>query len=83
MADKDLQTKSQKSVIKEEKVSAFSISSIKKFVGEVQAEYNKIVWPNKKMTLGLAGIVIVMTVIVSIYLGSVDMLLGALVSRIL
>ena len=39
----------------------------------MKVEFGKIVWPDKKMTLGFTGIVIVMTIIVSIYLGSVDL----------
>ena len=65
--------------VNEEEPSPYSPAQIKKFVGEVKAEFLKIVWPDKKMTLGLAGIVIVLTTVVSIYLGSVDLLLGKLI----
>jgi preprotein translocase subunit SecE len=60
--------------------SPFSPAQIKKFVDEVKAEFFKIVWPDKKTTLGLTGIVTTLTVIISLYLGSVDLLLGKLVS---
>lgn len=63
--------------------SAFSPSQIKNFVGEVKTEFLKIVWPDKKMTLGLTGVVVVLTVVISVYLGSVDLLLGKLVSSFL
>jgi preprotein translocase subunit SecE len=49
----------------------------------VKVEFGKIVWPDKKMTLGLTGIVVVMTIIVSIYLGSVDLVIGKIVSGFL
>jgi preprotein translocase subunit SecE len=68
--------------IKEE-VSDFSPEQIKKFIGEVRVEFTKIVWPDRKVTLGLTGIVIVLTIVVSAYLGSVDLLLGKLVSSFL
>ena len=63
--------------------SVFSPSQIKKFVGEVQAEFSKITWPDKKVTLGLTGMVVLLTIIVSAYLGTVDVILGKLISFIL
>ncbi|MFW2367343.1 MAG: preprotein translocase subunit SecE [Desulforhopalus sp.] len=56
---------------------------MKKFVEEVKVEFLKIVWPDKKMTLGLTGVVVVLTAVISIYLGSVDLLLGKVVSSFL
>ena len=77
-------TKSKKSSpVKGEKPSSFSPSQIKKFVEEVKVEFLKIVWPDKKMTLGLTGVVVVLTIIISIYLGSVDLLLGKVVASFL
>ncbi|PHR26626.1 MAG: preprotein translocase subunit SecE [Desulfotalea sp.] len=67
----------------EEKKSIFSPKQIGIFVGEVKTEFLKIVWPDKKMTLGLTGVVVVMTVVISIYLGSVDLVLGKVVSSFL
>ncbi len=66
-----------------EKKSRFSPTRIKEFVAEVNAEFLKIVWPDKKMTLGLTGVVVVLTVVVSFYLGSVDLLLGKIISSFL
>jgi len=65
--------------MKEEEPSPYSPAQIKIFIGEVKAEFLKIVWPDKKTTLGLAGIVIVLTSVISIYLGTVDLLLGKLI----
>jgi hypothetical protein len=45
--------KSKKSpVTKTEKQSPYSPSEIKKFIGEVQVEFSKIVWPDKKSNNG-------------------------------
>jgi len=71
------------SAVKAEEPSPFSPNQIKKFVGEVKAEFFKIVWPDKKTTLGLTGIVVVLTVILSLYLGSVDLVLGKLIAMFL
>jgi len=64
-------------------MALFYPSNIRNFVQQVQAEFKKIVWPDRKVTLGLTGFVIVLVVILAIYLGSVDLLLGKLVSLVL
>ena len=69
--------------VKTEEPSPFSPAQIKKFVGEVKTEFFKIVWPDRKTTLGLTGIVVTLTVILSLYLGSVDLLLGKLIGMFL
>ena len=63
--------------------SPFAPSSIRDFYHEVVAEYKKIVWPDRKVTVGLTGFVVVLTIVLSLYLGSVDFLLGKLVSMVL
>ena len=63
--------------------SPYSPAQIKKFIEEVKVEFLKIVWPDKKMTLGLTGVVVALTVVISIYLGTVDLLLGKVVASIL
>jgi preprotein translocase subunit SecE len=77
-------TKSKKNrIVKVEEPSPYSPAQIKKFAAEVKVEFFKIVWPDKKMTLGLTGIVVALTVVISIYLGTVDLLLGKVVASIL
>jgi preprotein translocase subunit SecE len=83
MAGKDKPNTKSKTVIPVKEPSRFAPAQIKQFIEEVKVEFGKIVWPDKKMTLGLAGIVIVMSIIISLYLGSVDMLLGRIVSSFL
>ncbi len=70
-------------VAKTEEKSPYSPAEIKKFINEVQVEFGKIVWPDKKVTLGLTGIVVVLTIVVAAYLGTVDLLLGKLVGLLL
>ncbi len=65
------------------KKASFSPSAIRAFIQEVQVEFNKIAWPQKKVTVGLTGFVIVLVVIISLYLGMVDLLLGKFVSTLL
>ena len=68
---------------KDKAPSPFAPAQIKRFIEEVKIEFSKIVWPDRKTTLGMTGIVIVLTIILAVYLGSVDLLLGKLVSSIL
>lgn len=65
-----------------EKIS-FSPASIRQFIREVQFEFNKIAWPDKKVTTGLTGFVLILVIVISIYLGSVDLLLGKIVTLVL
>jgi preprotein translocase subunit SecE len=69
--------------VKVDEPSPYSPAQIKKFVAEVKVEFLKIVWPDKKMTMGLTGIVVALTVVISIYLGTVDLLLGKVVASVL
>ncbi|WPD22366.1 MAG: preprotein translocase subunit SecE [Candidatus Electrothrix aestuarii] len=69
----------------EEGASSFVLapSNIRRFYHEVVAEFKKIVWPDRKVTFGLSGFVILLTVLLSIYLGAVDLILGKLVGLVL
>jgi preprotein translocase subunit SecE len=75
--------KEKKGAVETKQPSPFTPAQIKKFVGEVQAEWTKIVWPDRKVTLGLTGMVILLAMIVSAYLGTVDVILGKLIGAIL
>ena len=63
--------------------SSFSIARIKDFFAEVKVEFGKIVWPDRKVTMGSTGVVIVLVFIISMYLGAVDLIIGKIVTRIL
>ncbi|MFZ5797678.1 MAG: preprotein translocase subunit SecE [Desulfobulbaceae bacterium] len=66
----------------QEKIS-FSPTRIREFFREVQVEFNKIVWPDKKVTTGLTGFVLLLVIIISLYLGTVDLLIGKIVTMVL
>ncbi len=82
MGKKTNSSKKKKQIAVEEK-SNFSPAQIKKFFGEVKVEFTKIVWPDKKVTFGLTGVVIFFSILASAYLGSVDLLLGKLIGMLL
>ncbi len=73
----------KKQELEKEKESPFSPSQIRLFIDEVKVEFTKIVWPDRKTTMGLTGVVIVFSILASAYLGSVDMLLGKLIDSVL
>lgn len=74
---------SKKTQVAVEEESNFSPAQIKKFFDEVKVEFTKIVWPDKKITFGLTGIVIVFSILASAYLGSVDLVLGKILDSFL
>jgi preprotein translocase subunit SecE len=73
----------KKQELESEKQSPFSPAQIRLFIDDVKVEFTKIVWPDRKVTLGLTGVVIVFSILASVYLGSVDMLLGKLIDSVL
>jgi preprotein translocase subunit SecE len=52
------------------------VTSVKQFLSEVVSELKKVVWPNRKETLGTTGVVLILVVIIACYLGMVDYLLS-------
>jgi preprotein translocase subunit SecE len=83
-AKKGERSAKNKAVAAEQPVAQkFSLARIKEFSGEVKAEFRKIVWPDRKVTMGSTGVVIILVFLVSVYLGAVDLFIGKLVSYIL
>jgi preprotein translocase subunit SecE len=81
LIDKNKQIKISKDVVEDRNM--FSPSEVKKFVQEVKIEASKIVWPEKKVTISLTLVVITLSAMVSLYLGTIDLLLGKLIASIL
>lgn len=81
MANKTKSIKKQG--LEKDNESPFSPAQIRTFVNEVKVEFTKIVWPDKKTTMGLTGVVIVFSILASAYLGSIDMLLGKIIDSVL
>ena len=61
----------------------YSIANIKQFSSEVKVEFNKIAWPDKKHTMGSTAVVVVLVMLISFYLGAVDLVLGKIVGTLL
>ncbi len=56
---------------------------IKEFFKEVKVEVKKVVYPSKDELIGSTWVVIIAVVVVSLFLGVVDLGLSKLVSRLL
>jgi preprotein translocase subunit SecE len=76
-------SKNKAVAVDEAAVQKISLARIKEFAGEVKSEFKKIVWPDRKVTIGSTGVVLVLVFLVSVYLGAVDLFIGKLVSYIL
>ena len=52
------------------------------FLREVKIELKKVTWPTRKQTLGSTAVVIVLVMIISVFLGLVDLSLGNVVRSV-
>lgn len=59
------------------------IEKVKTFFNEVKLETKKVVWPEKKQTIASTSVVIVLVMIISSFLGLVDVGLKGLISLVL
>ena len=83
-AKKGARSSKNKAVATDQPVAnSFSLTRAKEFAAEVKSEFKKIVWPDKTVTISSTGVVLVLVFLVSVYLGTVDLFIGKLVSYIL
>lgn len=66
-----------------EQKSKFNVDTVKEFTSEVQNEFTKIAWPDKKHTMASTGVVVVLVMIISSYLATVDLVIGKLIGVVL
>ena len=64
------------------KAPGFWTSSVQ-FLREVKIELKKVTWPSRKQTMGSTAVVIVLVIIISSFLGLVDMGLTGLIKFVL
>ena len=53
------------------------------FVKEAWQELKKVNWPNRKETIGGTGVVLILVILISIFLGFIDLSLSRLVKTII
>jgi len=58
------------------------VEKFKRFIEEVKEELKKVVWPTRDQTIQTTIVVIVMTLIVSTFLGIVDVALSKIINLI-
>ncbi len=71
-----------KKVIPENKVGNILDKGIQ-FLREVKVELKKVTWPSRKQTMGSTAVVIILVIIISFYLGVVDLGLSGLIRVVL
>ena len=58
-------------------------SKVKKFLVDAYQEMHKVAWPSRQELIGSTIVVVVMSVIVSIFIGAVDLILNKLVNLLM
>ncbi len=59
------------------------INSTVQFLREVKIELKKVAWPSRKQTIGSTVVVIALIILISLFLGSVDIGLSSLIRVVL
>ena len=59
------------------------VTRVREFVQEVLAEFRKVTWPSRQELVNSTVVVIVVTVVLSLFLGAVDIVLARVVEWIL
>jgi len=55
---------------------------VKTFLTEVKVELKKVNWPSRQDTIASTGVVVVVVLVISFYLGIIDILLSRMVTSI-
>ncbi len=82
MAAKAEENKNRHPEVQSESLAS-RLARLKQFMSEVRQEFVKVVWPGKKQTVMSTAVVIALVILVAIYLGTIDLVLGKLVGAIL
>lgn len=57
--------------------------NIVKFLSQTKVELSKVTWPTKKETIELTQVVVLVSLLISVYLGGLDFLYSYLVASLL
>lgn len=60
-----------------------SVAKARQFFTEARQELKKVTWPNKQQTMNSTWVVILVTIVLAVFLGVVDMFLSKAVGLIL
>ena len=59
------------------------VKKAKKFLSEVYQELHKVAWPSRQELVGSTAVVIVMSLLVAIFIGLVDLILNQIVEALI
>ncbi|HSE94126.1 MAG TPA: preprotein translocase subunit SecE [Methylomirabilota bacterium] len=59
------------------------IAKVREFTREVMVEFRKVTWPSRPELVNSTTVVVVVTVVLALFLGAVDIALARIVERIL
>ncbi len=59
------------------------LANARNFLGDVKAELKKVTWPSRKETISTAWVVIIIILLISLYLGMCDLILGKLLKAVI
>ena len=54
-----------------------------RFFNEVRTELGKVSWPTPKQTINLTIVVVIVSIVISLYVGGIDLLLAKIGSKFL
>ncbi|MGD2184627.1 MAG: preprotein translocase subunit SecE [Desulfobacterales bacterium] len=74
---------SQVSRVVPAKTKSNLFSSTVQFLREVKIELKKVAWPSRKQTIGSTVVVIALIILISLFLGSIDIGLSSLIRAVL
>ena len=60
-----------------------AVGRVKEFAQEVLAEFRKVTWPSRQELINSTVVVIVVTVVLALFLGAVDIVLARVVEWVL
>ena len=59
------------------------MQKVMQFFESVKLELNKVTWPTRKETMATTGVVVIIVLLVSVYLGTCDVILAKLMRLVL
>lgn len=57
--------------------------NLREFYKEIKEELSKVTWPDRKLTIGTTGVVLVLVLVMSIFLGAVDIVIAQIIKYIM
>ena len=60
-----------------------NITELSQYLKDSKGEMKKVTWPSRKATVGLTWVVLIVVLVISLYLGVVDLGLSKLVKLVL